>query len=135
MLNTVMIAREATELEAEIVRGRLEADGIETFVNGAVVASTIGPVNEFNSSWSNPLGGIEIRVRAEDEAEARAILSEIASRGRETRVKRSFPNAFQILVGLGFSLVAFQTGNAIHPVLGYAAAVAALVGTVVLARM
>ena len=129
-----MIARESTELEAEILRGRLEADGIETFVRGAAVASTIGPVNEFNSSWSNPLGGIEIRVREEDETEARSILAEIASHGRKVRVKRSFPNGFQILVGIGLSLLALQTGSEVHPFLGCAAAVAVLVGTVILSR-
>lgn len=134
MSTTVMIAREATELDAQIIAGRLEADGIETFVNGAVLASTIGPVNEYNSSWSNPLGGVEIRVRTEDEAEARAIVAEIASQGREARAKRNFPNALQILVGMGLSLVALETGSEVHPVLGYIAAVAVLVGTVVLAR-
>ena len=52
-------------LEAEMVKLRLESAGIQTFLNGenaAILAPGLGP--------------LELQVRAEDEADARAILAD-----------------------------------------------------------
>ncbi len=73
--NWTTIAHAQLEAVAEMMRGRLEAEGIEAVTRGNRVAGAAGIVNEFNISWSNPLGGIEVRVRPEDVARAREILA------------------------------------------------------------
>jgi hypothetical protein len=132
MPETTCIAREATELQAEILRGRLEADGIEAWLRGAGVASTAGAINDLNTSWANPLGGVEIWVHTSDADEARAILKEVHARSK--RAPQQFPNALQCFVGIWVALFAWQTGASIHPLLGYAAGAAVLAGTIVIAR-
>lgn len=132
MAETVFVERFATELEAEILRGRLEADGIETWSRGAGAASTMGAINELNLSWDNPLGGVEVRVRPEDAAEAHAVAREIY--GRKEREKQSSPNLIQVLIGIGIALFAWQAGASIHPALGIVLGLAVLVGTFIIAR-
>ena len=73
--NLVTVAHAQLEAIAEMMRGRLEAEGIEAVTRGNRVAGAAGFVNEFNISWSNPLGGVEVRVRPEDVARAREILA------------------------------------------------------------
>ena len=57
-----------------MVKDRLEAEGITCLVSGATAVSTVGPINELNTTWDNPLGGIGIYVAAEDADAARASL-------------------------------------------------------------
>lgn len=56
--------------EAQIVKGRLEADGIQVFLRDNVTIDTDPLV-------SNAIGGVKLKVLAEDEKEARAILASI----------------------------------------------------------
>lgn len=56
--------------EAEIVRGRLQADGIEVFLQDAVTIDTDPLV-------SNAIGGVKIRVRSVDALKAKHILNSI----------------------------------------------------------
>ncbi len=71
------ITVEQTPLEAvaEMMRGRLQAEGIEAVLRGNRASSTAGVVSELNLSWANPLGGVEVRVHRADEARAREILA------------------------------------------------------------
>ena len=72
--NWVTVERAPLEAVAEMMRGRLEAEGIAAVLRGNRVAGAAGIVNEFNISWENPLGGVEVRVRPDDAARAREIL-------------------------------------------------------------
>jgi hypothetical protein len=104
---------------AEIVRGRLQADGIESVLRGDRVASTAGPITELNTSWSNPLGGVEVRVRQEDATEARELLRALRDDDIEDQEPRKPSVArliFQFIAalwvaGVGFYLGAGATGN------------------------
>ena len=73
--NWTTVAHAQLEAVAQMMLGRLEAEGIEAVTRGNRVAGAAGIVNEFNISWNNPLGGIEVRVRPEDVARAREILA------------------------------------------------------------
>lgn len=65
MPNTVTIARFTEPLEAEMARLRLQSAGIETFLSGE------------NAGMMEPgLGPLQLQVREEDEADARAILAD-----------------------------------------------------------
>jgi len=66
----VTIARFQYSSEAQIVKGRLEADGIKVFLKDNITIDTDPLV-------SNAIGGIKLRVRAEDVVEAKAILDDI----------------------------------------------------------
>ena len=73
--NWVTVEQAPLEAVAEMMRGRLEAEGIEAVLRGNRVAGAAGIVNEFNISWQNPLGGVEVRVRPDDVPRAREILA------------------------------------------------------------
>ena len=73
--NWVTVEHAKLEAIAEMMRGRLEAEGVEAVLRGNRVAGAAGIVNEFNISWENPLGGVEVRVRPEDAGRAREILA------------------------------------------------------------
>ena len=73
--NLVTVAHAQLEAVAQMMLGRLEAEGIEANLRGNRVAGAAGIVNEFNISWNNPLGGVEVRVQPEDAARAREILA------------------------------------------------------------
>ena len=73
--NWTTVAHAQLEAVAEMMRGRLEAEGITAVTRGNRVAGAAGIVNEFNISWNNPLGGVEVRVQPEDVARAREILA------------------------------------------------------------
>ena len=65
MPNTVTIARFNEPLEAEMARLRLQSAGIETFLSGE------------NAGMMEPgLGPLQLQVKADDEADARAILAD-----------------------------------------------------------
>lgn len=65
MPDTVTIARFTEPLEAEMARLRLQSAGIETFLSGE------------NAGIMEPgLGPLQLQVRAEDEADARAVLAD-----------------------------------------------------------
>ena len=57
--------------EAVITKGRLEADGIEVFMSDNFTIDT-------DPFVSNAIGGVKLFVKAEDEARAKVILSEIS---------------------------------------------------------
>ena len=65
MPDTVTIARFNEPLEAEMARLRLQSAGIETFLSGE------------NAGMMEPgLGPLQLQVKADDEADARAILAD-----------------------------------------------------------
>ena len=66
----VTVARFQYSSEAQIVKGRLEADGIEVFLRDNITIDTDPLV-------SNAIGGVKLKVRAEDEKEAKKILRSI----------------------------------------------------------
>ena len=71
MQNTfVTIARFPYSTEAQIVKGRLEADGIEVFLRDNLTIDTDPLV-------SPAIGGVKLKVLAKDEEQARAILKSI----------------------------------------------------------
>ena len=71
MQNTfVTIARYQYSSEAQIIKGRLEADGIEVFLRDNITIDTDPLV-------SNAIGGVKLKVLAKDEKEARNILKSI----------------------------------------------------------
>ena len=71
MQNTfVTIARFPYSSEAQIVKGRLEADGIEVFLRDNLTIDTDPLV-------SQAIGGVKLNVLAKDEEQARAILKSI----------------------------------------------------------
>lgn len=77
MIQDHWVTVEHAQLEAiaEMMRGRLEAEGIEAILRGNRAAGAAGVVNELNISWGNPLGGIEVRVRPEDVERAKEVLA------------------------------------------------------------
>lgn len=65
MTNTVTVARFNEQLEADMARLRLQSAGIETFLSGE------------NSGRMEPgMGPLQLQVREEDEADARAVLAD-----------------------------------------------------------
>ncbi len=73
----VTIAYEFSPLKANLIRTRLEADGIECFLAGETLTSVVGSFSHAAASWEHPEGNIAIQVRASDADEARAILQEL----------------------------------------------------------
>lgn len=63
----VTIARYQYSSEAQIVKGRLESDGIPVFLKDNITIDTDPLV-------SNAIGGIKLKVRSEDEEKAKDIL-------------------------------------------------------------
>ena len=66
----VTIARYQYSSEAQIVKGRLEADGIEVFLRDNITIDTDPLV-------SNAIGGVKLKVLAKDEIKAKGILNTI----------------------------------------------------------
>jgi DNA-directed RNA polymerase subunit RPC12/RpoP len=66
----VTIARFPYSTEAQIIKGRLEADGIQVFLSDNLTIDTDPLV-------SQAIGGVKLKVLAKDEKEARAILKSI----------------------------------------------------------
>ncbi|APY08632.1 hypothetical protein BWZ20_10100 [Winogradskyella sp. J14-2] len=73
MNNTfVTIARYTYSSEAQIIKGRLEAEGIRVFLKDNITIDTDPLV-------SNAIGGIKLNVLAKDESKAKDILKTISS--------------------------------------------------------
>ena len=89
--NWVTVERAQLEVVAEMMRGRLEAEGVEAVLRGNAAAGAAGAINELNLSWSNPLGGVEVRVRPEDVARAREILAQDNTDPREPKRRATTP--------------------------------------------
>ena len=71
MQNTfVTVAKFQYSAEAEIIKGRLESDGIQVFLKDNITIDTDPLV-------SNAIGGIKLNVLAKDEDQAKAILKSI----------------------------------------------------------
>lgn len=68
----VTIARYNYSSEAQIIKGRLEAEGIEVFLRDNITIDTDPLV-------SNAIGGVKLKVLAKDEAKAKAILKSISA--------------------------------------------------------
>ena len=68
----VTIARYTYSSEAQIIKGRLEAEGIEVFLRDNITIDTDPLV-------SNAIGGVKLKVLAKDEEKAREILNEMTS--------------------------------------------------------
>ena len=68
----VTIATYQYSSEAQIIKGRLEADGVEVFLTDNYTIDTDPLV-------SNAIGGVKLKVYATDEARAKAILESIAA--------------------------------------------------------
>ena len=66
----VTIARYQYSSEAQIIKGRLESDGIEVFLKDNITIDTDPLV-------SNAIGGIKLKVRNADEKKAKEILKSI----------------------------------------------------------
>ena len=71
----ITVERAQLEVVAEMMRGRLQAEGIESTLRGNRASGTAGAISELNLSWENPLGGVEVRVAPEDAERARQILA------------------------------------------------------------
>ena len=67
-----VIAQFTYSAEAQIVKGRLEADGIEALLKDEYTIDT-------DPLISNAIGGVKLAVWAEDEARAKEILGDIAA--------------------------------------------------------
>ncbi len=98
--NWVTVEQAPLEAVAEMMRGRLEAEGIEAVLRGNRVAGAAGIVNEFNISWKNPLGGVEVRVRPNDVERAKEILA-VDQRSSEERAQPSPTPWWVMAVGAG----------------------------------
>ena len=73
MQNTfVTIARFQYTTEAQIIKGRLESDGIKVFLKDNITIDTDPLV-------SHAIGGVKLNVLAKDEAQALAILESISA--------------------------------------------------------
>ena len=69
MSRFVTIATYTTPLEAELVRGRLEDEGVETFMADSEIVTV-------DWTMSNAIGGVKVKVFTEDADRALAILAE-----------------------------------------------------------
>lgn len=65
----VTVATFTTPLQAELVRGRLEDDGVPAFVSDAEMVTV-------DWTTSNAIGGVKVKVTAGDAERARVLLSE-----------------------------------------------------------
>jgi hypothetical protein len=68
----VTVARSLVPWDLEILRARLEADGIASFV-------VDGDINRMNSLWSIAVGGVRLLVPQQQAAQARQIISDVKS--------------------------------------------------------
>ncbi|ASR42947.1 hypothetical protein BEN78_05705 [Xanthomonas citri pv. mangiferaeindicae] len=67
---TVIVARYTDPLEAQLVCGRLQAEGIDAFVGDAHMALA-------NWEWRLAIGGVKVHVPDAELARARAIVAEL----------------------------------------------------------
>lgn len=98
----VTITTRLSSLEANIIRTRLEADGISCHLEGEVLAGVAGPMSRFNTSPDNPLGEIAIQVPPHQLQRAREILEK---NGGSVH-KRFAPNGYVTFVRISVSFSA-----------------------------
>lgn len=108
----VTVAHEFSPLKANIMRTRLEADGIECFLKGETMASVIGSASYASGSWNHPEGNIALQVSEYDAERAREILREIEAAPRDEEDEqwmKTTPNrALGALRGVVISALALQ---------------------------
>ncbi|MFK7832921.1 MAG: DUF2007 domain-containing protein [Winogradskyella sp.] len=98
----VTIARYQYSSEAQIVKGRLEADGIEVFLRDNITIDTDPLV-------SNAIGGVKLKVLAKDEKEARHILESIQVHSLDDNGNPiACPNCKQTHIGLYSTINSFK---------------------------
>lgn len=138
----VAIAYEFSPLKANLIRTRLEADGIECFLSGETLTSVVGSFSNAAANWSHPEGNIAIQVRGADAEAARAILQElqeapVTADGEEWLATGPSPALvlFRLLVvaWLSFAAAVFCAGAINNWWLGGALGVGAFVGLSILA--
>ncbi len=81
----VTIAHEFSPLKANLMRTRLEADGIECFLQGETLTGVIGSLSYASASWNHPEGNIALQVSEFDAERARNNLREIEAAPRDGR--------------------------------------------------
>ena len=67
----VLIGRFQYSAEAQIIKGKLEFEGIRVFLRDSITIDA-------NPLYSNAIGGVKLFVNSEDEAKAQAIISNIS---------------------------------------------------------
>ena len=129
----VTVEQTPLEAVAEMMRARLEVEGVEAVLRGNRASSAAGVVNELNLSWSNPLGGVEVRVHRADAQRAREILAVDERPIQEQLERRETPFWIQLLGALaagnfgyylGFALTDNATTGAVCALIGFGAALA-----------
>ena len=75
----VTIAYEFSPLKANLMRTRLEAEGIECFISGETLASVVGSASYASASWDHPHSNIELQVPLSQADQARELLRELES--------------------------------------------------------
>lgn len=116
----ITIARYQYSSEAQIVKGRLEADGIEVFLRDNITIDTDPLV-------SNAIGGVKLKVLAKDERKAKDILQSIKAYSlddegqpivcpncNKQRIElystiTSFKSLMSFLIGFTFGTLPFST--------------------------
>ncbi len=126
--NWVTVEHAQLEAIAEMMRGRLEAEGVESILRGNRAAGAAGVVNELNISWSNPLGGIEVRVRPEDLERAKEILAVDERPVDEPRRRAQTPWWAQALGGLYGAVAGSMLAGIFSPNLGWIHLAAPVIG-------
>ncbi len=76
MSNFVVLKTFPLAVEAEMLRGRLESEGIRCFLEGERLASVVGDFSQANAIW-NGSGGTKVLVGENDLTQARAVLNQI----------------------------------------------------------
>ncbi len=79
----VTIAHEFNPLKANLMRTRLEADGIECFLKGETLTGVVGSLSYASASWEHPEGNITLQVRGFEAERAREIIRAIEDAPRE----------------------------------------------------
>ncbi len=104
MSNTfITIARYQYSSEAQIIKGRLEAEGIEVFLRDNITIDTDPLV-------SNAIGGVKLKVLSKDEKAARAILNSIQSYSKDDNGNAiKCPNCHEERVGLYSTITDFKS--------------------------
>jgi len=107
----VTIAHEFSPLTANMMRTRLEADGINCFLKGETLTGVVGSLSYVSASWEHPEGNITLQVHAENSVRAREILAELESE-KEARPVEDFssPIFWFVVKTMGAALLAAFAG-------------------------
>ena len=108
----VTIAHEFSPLTANLMRTRLEADGISCFLKGETLTGLVGSFSQASASWNHPEGNIALQVLESEAIRAREILCEIESMPRDEEDEdwiRGTPNyALNLVRGVVICALALQ---------------------------